>query len=302
MISGKCYGPYTQALELIEKMEEQIGTAKSLGFKVSAAKNFSDFENSLTKGEMCFVHSLEGAHMLGRNMSLDEYISHLDTFKSLGVCSMTLGHFMPNNVCFPANGISPKTRHELNFDYAYSQFVDNGLLETGKDVVNHMLDIGMIVDLNHVNVKGRSDVYEINKARGSKKRPLVFTHMGVRKFCKGELKTPDDFEIKEIQECGGVIGIIFMNYWLCGKEGKPDDGLDNIINVVKYIAGVCGGSYDNIAVGTDMDGFTQPVDDLYNPSQMVRLTQAMLDAGISDENIRKVLGGNAIRVMAEGWG
>jgi hypothetical protein len=93
-----------------------------------------------------------------------------------------------------------------------------------------------------------------------------------------------------------------MKYWLCGSESTPDFGIEHIFNTIKHIAKVCGGSYDNIAIGTDMDGFTQPIDDLYEPSQMVRLTQSMLDAGISEENIKKILGGNALRVMAEGWG
>ncbi|MBK6504120.1 MAG: membrane dipeptidase [Ignavibacteria bacterium] len=300
--SAKCYGPYTQALEMMDRVEEQIAHAASMGTSISVARSYSDLVNAMDNGEMCFIHTMEGAHMLGRNLSVQEYFTHLDTLKHLGVCSITLGHFMPNNVCFPANGISPKTRKSLNFKYDYSEFVADGLLETGKQIVNHMLDIGIIVDLNHVNAKGRSDVYAINEARGSSARPLVFTHTGVRAFCKREMISPDDFEIKEIQKCGGVIGIILMKYWLCGSESTPDFGIEHIINTIRHIANVCGGSYDNISIGTDMDGFTQPVDDLYEPSQMVRLTQAMLSDGIAEENIKKILGGNALRVMAEGWG
>jgi microsomal dipeptidase-like Zn-dependent dipeptidase len=199
---AKCYGPYTQALELIEKVESQVAIAASKGFKITVAKNYSDVVNALSSGEMCFIHSMEGAHMLGRNLSAQEYLTHLDTLKQRGVCSITLGHFMPNSVCFPANGISPKTRKTMNFKYDYSRFTANGLLETGKQIVNHMLDIGIIVDLNHVNAKGRSEVYAMNKARGSRMRPLVFTHNGVRALCKREMISPDDFEIKEIQNCG----------------------------------------------------------------------------------------------------
>lgn len=300
--TSKCYGPYTQALDMIDEVEKQVSRASSMGIKVSFAKSYSDVTNALSKGEMCFIHTMEGAHMLGRNLSMAEYFTHLETLKQRGVCSITLGHFMPNNVCFPANGISPKTRKTMNFKYDYSQFVANGLLETGKQIVNHMLDIGIIVDLNHVNAKGRSDVYAINKTRGSNMRPLVFTHNGVRALCKHEMISPDDFEILEIQKCRGLIGIILMKYWLCGSESTPDYGIEHIIKTISHIAKVCGGSFDNIAIGTDMDGFTQPIDDLYEPSQMVRLTQAMLDAGISEENIKKILGGNALRVMAEGWG
>lgn len=302
LTTSKCYGPYTQALEMIAKVENQIAHASSMGTSISVARSYTDLVNAMNRGEMCFIHAMEGAHMLGRNLSVQEYFTHLETLKQRGVCSITLGHFMPNNVCLPANGISPKTRKSLNFKYDYSEFVADGLLETGKQIVNHMLDIGIIVDLNHVNAKGRSDVYAINEARGSRARPLVFTHTGVRALCRREMISPDDFEIKEIQKCGGVIGIILMKYWLCGNESTPDYGIEHIINTIRHVAQVCGGSYDNISIGTDMDGFTQPIDDLYEPSQMVKLTQAMLNAGIEEENIKKILGGNALRVMAEGWG
>ena len=164
-----------------------------------------------------------------------------------------------------------------------------------------MLDLGMIVDMNHVTPNGRKDIFEINNSRGSNKRPLVFSHNGLRRNCINEPLCVSDEEVLEIQKCNGVIGVIFMNYWLTGKEKMPDDGIENIIKTIKDIAKICGGSYDNIAIGTDMDGFTQPVDDLYIPSQMIRLTQAMLDEKISSDDIKKVLGGNAMRVLKEGW-
>lgn len=298
----KCYGPYTQALEVMEKMEKQISDASKKGMKVKLARNYPEFAEALDSGETCFIHTIEGAHMLGRNLSPEEYIAHLDTLKHRGVCSVTLGHFMPNNACFPANGISPKTRETMNFRYDYSVFADNGIPETGKLIFEHMLDTGIIPDLNHVNVKGRYELYEINRSRGGRMCPLVFTHNGVKALCRRELISVDDNEISILQECGGVIGVILMKYWLCGSESGPDLGIEHVVNTIKHISQICGGSFDNIAIGTDMDGFTQPVDDLFIPSQMIRLTQAMLDAGISEENIRKVLGENAMRVMYEGWG
>jgi len=96
--------------------------------------------------------------------------------------------------------------------------------------------------------------------------------------------------------------VIFMNYWLVGKDVKPDNGIDNIVKTIKDISVICDGSFDNIAIGTDMDGFTQPVDDLYCSNQMQKLTLAMLQSGIKPDDIKKVLGLNAMRVMSEGWG
>lgn len=296
------YGPYVQALETLQKIESQIETARMKGYDVTHAKNYEQLELALSKGETVFIHSIEGAHMLGRGLTdTNEYLNHVRTLFDKGVCSVTLGHFMINNICYPVRGISPKTTRDTGFHYKYSTFENEHLFFNGKAVVDLMLDLGMIVDMNHVTPNGRKDVFEINNSRGSSKRPLVFSHNGLRRNCPNEPLCVSDDEVIEIQNCNGVIGVIFMNYWLTGKEKLPDDGLENIVRTIQDIANICGGSYDNIAVGTDMDGFTQPVDDLYIPSQMIRLTQAMIDENISEDNIKKVLGGNAMRVLKEGW-
>jgi membrane dipeptidase len=171
----------------------------------------------------------------------------------------------------------------------------------------------MIVDLNHVSPPGRKDVYEINEARGNGNlKPLVFSHIGLRRNCPNEIKTPEDWEVRKIRDSNGVIGIIFMNYWIRGFEGEPDYGIDSIVKTVVDIAKICSETedesnlnslnFDHIAIGTDMDGFTQPIDDLYDSSQMIKLTQALLDRGLSSNNIQKILGINAMRVLREGWG
>ena len=289
---------FVQALDLMHRFELQVQVAQNRLFKTSFVKNFTELKAALDNNEICFIHSLEGAHMLGRNYpDTNTFLERLQVYIDSGVCSMTLGHFMPNNICTPVNGISPKTKDKLNFTYDYTGNENVGLSDTGKNVVDLMLDKGMIVDLNHVSPRGRKDVFEINSKW---KRPLVFSHNGVRNMCN-ELICPDDEEIIKIKESGGVIGIIFMNYWLNGSEAEPDYGIDNIINTIKYISNLCG-SFENIAIGSDMDGFTQPVDDLYSSSQMIRLTQAMLDENFSTDDIQKVLGLNALRVLEAGWG
>jgi len=306
--------PYLQTMTVMELMEQQVKTARGKGFNVTYAKTFSEFENAINNGTACYIHSLEGAHMLGRKLpDTNSYLEKVQNLLAFGVCSMTLGHFMPNDVCYPVNGISPHTKESLGFNFDYSTYEMLGLTQEGKAIVDLMLDIGMIVDLNHVSPPGRKDVYEINEARGNGKlRPLVFSHIGIRRFCKNEIKTPEDWEIRKIRDSNGVIGIIFMNYWLRGFEGEPDYGLDNIVKTVVEIAKICSETesesylnnlnFDHISIGSDMDGFTQPIDDLYNSSQMVRLTQALLNKGISQDNIKKILGGNAMRVLRLGWG
>jgi len=304
---------FSQALQVMDIMEAQVKTAQDKGFKITYPKTFSEFENDIQNGNSCYIHSLEGAHMLGKKLpDTNTYIDRVRDLSRRGVCSMTLGHFMPNDICYPVNGISPHTIQTLNFIYNYETYAMLGLTTTGKAVVEEMFNAGMIVDLNHVSPPGRKDVYELNEARGNGNlRPIVFSHNGIRRLCRDELKTPDDWEIRKVRDSNGVIGIIFMNYWLRGYEGVPDLGLDNIVKTVVEIAKICSETedesdlnalnYDHISIGSDMDGFTQPIDDLYNSSQMVRLTQALLSRGLSHDNIKKVLGENALRVLRLGW-
>ena len=59
---------------------------------------------------------------------------------------------------------------------------------------------------------------------------------------------------------------------------------------------------DYVGLGTDLDGFTTPPEDLKDASEMPRLTQRMIVEGYSADRINKILGGNALRVLREGWG
>ncbi|RPI19267.1 MAG: hypothetical protein EHM58_02090 [Ignavibacteriae bacterium] len=305
--------PFYQTLQLMETMEAQMINAQKKGFNAIYARSFDEFQQGIRDGKICFVHSIEGAHILGNCLSdPNVYLQRIESLSYSGVCSITLGHFMPNSICFPPNGISPLTKEHMGFHYNYEPNTYIGLTQTGKDVVSLMLDLGMIVDLNHVSPAGRTDVYSLNEARGSgNMRPLVFSHIGIREYIPNELSAPDEREILKIRDCNGVIGVIFMNYWLKGTESGQDEGIDNIIQTIQRIAQICAETsstyeddlnYNHIAIGSDMDGFTQPVDDLYKASQMQRLTQRMLDKGIKEENIKKVLGGNAMRVLELGWG
>lgn len=295
---------FENAKRIIYKMEASVLRAKKKNFRVRVAKNFQELKQAMENSETVVVHTLEGAHHLGRGKTPDEYRERIRFFKTLGVCSMTLGHFIKNDICSPCQGMSPYTREQKDFEYDYTRFKNEGLSEAGKAVVDEMFEAGMIVDLNHVNKKGREDVYRIINERrqnGKRIRPVVFSHVGIRDKCNEEVNPTGD-EILQIRSCGGVIGIIFMKYWLVKNEDKPDYGINDIVDTIQDIATICNGEYDTIAIGSDMDGFTQPVDDLYSSECMMRLTDTMIEAGISDDNIKKILGGNAMRVMENGWG
>lgn len=294
--------PYLQTLQILEKFENQIEELIALGEPISVPKNYSEFKDAVNEGKKIILHSIEGAHSLGRHYdNLDDYLTRLENFFSRGVCLMTIGHFFPNNITEPTQGLPPKIIKGLLFDYPFKNY--KGLSHVGEEVVRRMLEIGMIVDLVHSNQNARDRVFEINKSLGSSKRPLVFSHTGIQYFYGKELNVSDE-EILKIKDCNGTIGIILNNYWLTGIEDSFLDyeaGIKNIVRTIRHIQLVTE-SFDNISIGTDLDGFTDPCDDLADYINFPRLTEALLNEGISEGDVKKILGENAARVLEEGWG
>lgn len=118
-----------------------------------------------------------------------------------------------------------------------------------------------------------------------------------------------DWEVKWIADNGGVVGTIFMNYWLTGENRQL--GIRYIVDTIRELEDI--GGQDVVAIGSDFDGFTDPPDDMRDMSDLPRLTRQLAAEytmkGLRDkpqrrwpdEVIRKFMGGNAYRVLTEGW-
>jgi microsomal dipeptidase-like Zn-dependent dipeptidase len=260
-------------------------------------------------------------------MNVDWYIRNLEALKARGVCLMSLGHFFRNDLVFPVEGISPDAKELIHMCWTYTPDQNFPLKEIGKTVVRRMLDIGMIVDLTHSTPAARKDVFELNKERmtdGKKLRPLTFTHTGAQcifekydwqynqnAYDNFKFYDASDEEIDWICECDGTIGIIPENFWLIGcntnlnknyKE-KFKNGIEYIVETVEHInSKTRTKNYDNISIGTDFDGFADAPKDLYKPSQLGSLIDALLSKGVSPANIKKIMSENALRLLRCGWG
>jgi membrane dipeptidase len=93
--------------------------------------------------------------------------------------------------------------------------------------------------------------------------------------------------------------VIFMPYWL--DQSHPGPGLDAIWRTMETLRDWSGDSWEHVAIGTDFDGFTDPPDDCKNASELPKI-QTMLELkGVPADDIRAILGGNARRVLREGW-
>ena len=157
-----------------------------------------------------------------------------------------------------------------------------GLTPFGRTIVRAMEDKGMIVDIAHCSHKCVAEVLAMAR------RPVVSSHGGVQATCKVNRNLTDD-EIRGVARTGGVIGI---GYW---DAAACDISPRSIAKAIRYVRDLVGVQY--VALGSDFDGSTTT---RFDVSQLVQVTQALLDEGFTPDEVRAVMGGNALRVIRAG--
>jgi microsomal dipeptidase-like Zn-dependent dipeptidase len=196
---------------------------------------------------------------------LEGKIENLDVLYAAGFRMAGLAHFFDNDIAGSMHGIGK-----------------GGLTPLGQQVVRRMEALGMIVDLAHVSHAAVADVLAMAK------RPVVSSHGGVQATCKVNRNLTDD-EIRGIAKTGGVVGIGFWQGAICSIRPEAAAGA---IAHVRDLVGI-----DHVGLGSDFDGSTTTG---FDASQVAAITQALLDAGFAEDDIRKVMGGNALRVIRAG--
>lgn len=196
---------------------------------------------------------------------LEGRVENLDVLHAAGFRMAGLTHFFDNDIAGSMHGLKK-----------------GGLTPLGRQVVARMEALGMIVDLAHSSHATIADVLAIAR------RPVISSHGGVLGTCKINRNLSDD-EIRGIATTGGVIGIGYFKGAICST--KPKD----IARAIAHVRDVVG--IDHVGLGSDFDGATVVS---FDASQVVAVTQALQDAGFSEEDIRKVMGGNVLRVLRAG--
>jgi membrane dipeptidase len=189
--------------------------------------------------------------------------ANLDVLFKAGFRMAGFAHFFDNEVSGSMHGI-----HK------------GGLTPFGLQILADMEAKGMIVDIAHAS---HATVAEILKLAT---KPVVSSHGGVQATCKVNRNLTDD-EIRGVAKTGGVVGI---GYWDAAVCGLAPAKIAEAIAHVRDLVGV-----DYVGLGSDFDGATTTG---FDTSQLVLVTQALIDKGFTDDEIRKVMGGNVLRVMA----
>jgi membrane dipeptidase len=283
-------------LRMMSEMEWQVARA---GKEFTVARTNADLEAALAAGKRAVIHTVEGGHMLSAGLAdgdLASRLTRLETLARRGVASLTIAHLFRNDLAGHSECIPPE-QHKILF-WRLDTGVDDrlGLTAMGKEVVKAMAspEIRIIPDVTHCSPVSRKQIYELV----GDKIPIVATHTGVQSLNPAPVNLSEG-DVKAIADSGGVVGVIFMPFWL--KEEDPGPGLEAIWETMKQINDWSGGKWEHVAIGTDFDGFTDPPDDCTSAKELPSVAAMLETKGLDKTEIEAVLGTNARRVLHDGW-
>jgi len=258
--------------------------------RVRIARNPDDVDNFVKSGQKFIFHTLEGG------FSLQGDPNNVNVLADLGIAMITPAHLFYRAVSTCENGfpplIYPRFHKELDSQPCF------GLTALGQKIFEACFERGVLVDLTHARTDALQDIFEI--AAGYKDRPVISSHNAVRGICDAGLNLSNDI-IKRIQKSTGIIGVIFYKQWLQHLQ-KPDtrDDCSLITDVIGYIHCVTG-TYDNISIGSDLDGFIEPIQMCSNYSKISALPPCLI-AKYGQDVANRILYLNAQHVLHAGWG
>jgi membrane dipeptidase len=223
----------------------------------------ADVERIFKAGRISSLIGMEGGH------SIDNSLATLRMFYAAGARYMTLTH--STNIRWADSGTDmPKVA---------------GLSRFGEEVVREMNRLGMLVDLSHTSADAMRDAIRVSEA------PVIFSHSDARALNDHGRNVPDDV-LQLVRRNGGVVMVTFVPGFLT-STGKAT--LADVANHMDHVRKVAGA--DHVGIGSDFDGIeTVPVG-LEDVSKYPALTAELLRRGWPDDDVRKALGSNVLRVM-----
>ena len=221
------------------------------------------------------VLHLEGAE------PIDADLESLDLWYAAGLRSVGPVWSRPNAF---GNGV--------RFKYPATPDMGPGLTDAGKRLVRRCAELGIVLDLAHMNEAGFWDAAEIGAA------PLVVSHAGAHAVCPNS-RNLTDAQIDAVGQTGGLVGIVFAPAFL-RPDGKnrTDTPLDLIPRHARHIADRIG--VEHVALGSDFDG-TEVPDALKDVTGLPRLLEEFSKHGFSDAEIEQIAWSNWRRTLARCW-
>jgi membrane dipeptidase len=243
---------------------------------IKVVRNVAEMVQALADGTFAMIFHIEGAEAIDANLNA------LEALYQAGLRSLGIVWSRPNIF---ASGVP--------FAFPASPDTGPGLTEAGKALVKACNELGILVDLSHLNEKGFWDVAKLSTA------PLVATHSGAHALCASTRNLTDP-QLDAIRESGGMVGVNFHVGFLRadGKRDAATTSLTEIVRHVDYMVERMG--IDHVALGSDFDGAVMP-GDLRDVAGLPKLMEALGAAGYDEAELRQIAYGNWLRVLQQTW-
>src|SRR5215217_2171634 len=272
--TGAYFAPVEQPRALAEALAQVallLRLERASGGRVRVVRATAD----LDRAELAAVLHLEGAEPIGPGLA------ELDVLHAAGMRSLGLVWSRPNAF---ATGVP--------FGFPGSPDQGPGLTDAGRALVRACGELGVLVDVSHLNEQGFWDVAELSEA------PLVASHCGAHALCPSPRNLTDD-QLRAIGASGGLVGINFhVGFLRADGEDDSDTPLSAIAEHALHVAEVAG--VDAVALGSDFDGATMPAE-LRDVAGLPAVLDALRDAGFADADLERIAWQNWRRVLAATW-
>lgn len=269
------------AVEAISSYRRQI---RENGDHFVLVRNIGDVLRAKQESKLAIAFDLEGTDALNGDAGM------VEVFYELGVRQMLFAY----------------NRNNLAGGGCHDE--DIGLTAFGRDLVSEMNRVGMIVDCTHCSSRTAMDAMEISSS------PVIFSHSNARSLRDHERNIRDE-QIIACASAGGIIGVTGIGLFV-GADGAT---IDSLVWHIDHMVELVGADHVGIGMDSVLDldttGHFTPDDrsywpqiqypetgtDCLPPESFPRLTQALLDRGYEEEDVRGILGGNFLRLARQVW-
>jgi len=261
------YKPDRALRRFLELYDVFMAEAAANADQIAVVTSWPELEAALAAGRLAAIISIEGGEALGGSLEV------LRAFARLGVRAVGLTWNERNDI---ADGVG-------------AAHTPGGLTHFGRQVVAEMNRLGLLIDVSHLAEPGFWDVLEVSS------RPVIASHSNARAVCDHVRNLTDD-QIRALAANGGVMGLNFCPPFVHPDRADVDRLVDHALHVLDLVGP------DHLGLGSDFDGIYDTPVGLEDATRFPRLTEALLRRGVDEDTVRKILGGNFLRVLREVWG
>jgi microsomal dipeptidase-like Zn-dependent dipeptidase len=286
---------FAGVLRDLEAVEAEVAAQPAGAIRV--AHDRAELDAAMDAGAVALVHALEGGFSLGDGV--EEIEDNVAELARRGVVYVTLAHLLPRQVAASCSAFPFLT--DGQYRLLFRQRRGEGLTERGEAAVRAMARHRVMLDVSHMRRDALDEAFalldELDPAA-----PVLATHAGYR-FGRQEYMLTDE-TIRRISRRNGLIGIILAQHQLNDglrrrRTRTLDESLQVVFRHIDRIAEVAGG-YEQIAIGTDFDGFIKPtMAGLGNMAELARLEAAL--GGRYGRAAELMTSSNALRVLRYAW-